>query len=261
VRNEIRGRDLASDHKSQSEQPLQGDTVRSQSVSDRIVDRVRSALFSGELKSGDFLGSENTVAKKYGVSRVPVRDAFRTLQALGVVDVTMGAKGGARIASGDPSRFADALAVQLKLVGISVEEMFDAQIAIEVMATELAAKRATEGDLHVLRDLLNELQTMCLNPLTRAGAVRFTELSMRFHVALVNASHNRALTAQFMALRRVLEPIYARRTSDAVAKRVVTSHKAILESVAAGDAERACTLMRRRLEVIRAHQLMKAVKT
>ena len=52
----------------------------------------------------------------------------------------MGANGGARIAPGDPSRFADALAVQFKLVGISIEEMFDAQIAIEVMATELAAQ-------------------------------------------------------------------------------------------------------------------------
>src|SRR6516162_8279596 len=117
--------------------------VRPQSVSSRIVDQVRAALFRGELKPGDMLGSETDLAKKFGVSRVPVRDAFKTLQALGIVEVKMGANGGARIAGGDPNRFADALAVQLKLVGISVEEMFDAQIAVEVMATELAAKRAS----------------------------------------------------------------------------------------------------------------------
>ena len=91
------------------------------------------------------------MALKLGVSRVPVRDAFKTLQALGIVEVKLGANGGARIAAGDPSHFADALAVQLKLVGVSVEEMFDSQIAIEVMATELAAKRATEADLRKLR--------------------------------------------------------------------------------------------------------------
>ena len=124
---------------------LHGKTVRAQSVSSQIVDQVRGALFRGELKSGDFLGSENELAQKLGVSRIPVRDAFKTLQALGIVDVKVGAKGGARIASGNPSHFADTLAVQLKLVGISVEEMFDAQIAIEVMATELAAKRATRS--------------------------------------------------------------------------------------------------------------------
>ena len=121
--------------------------VRAAVVSSRIVDQVRAALFRGELKPGDVLGSETDLARKFGVSRVPVRDAFKTLQALGIVEVKMGANGGARIAAGDPSRFADALAVQLKLVGISVEEMFDAQIAIEVMATELAAKRAGEADL------------------------------------------------------------------------------------------------------------------
>ena len=49
--------------------------VRPQSVSSRIVDQVRAALFRGELKPGDVLGSETDLAKKFGVSRVPVRDA------------------------------------------------------------------------------------------------------------------------------------------------------------------------------------------
>ena len=76
--------------------------VRAQSVSSRIVDQVRAALFRGELKPGDVLGSETDLAQKFGVSRVPVRDAFKTLQALGIVEVKMGANGGARIAAGDP---------------------------------------------------------------------------------------------------------------------------------------------------------------
>ena len=111
-----------------------------------------------------------------------------------------------------------------------------------------------------LRDLLGELQAMSLKPLTRSAALHFTELSMRFHETLVDAAHNRALAAQFKALRFVLEPIYARRTTDAIARRVVASHKAVLDSIAAGDAERACALMRQRLQVIRAHQLMKTVE-
>jgi GntR family transcriptional regulator, transcriptional repressor for pyruvate dehydrogenase complex len=233
--------------------------VRPQSVSSRIVDQVRAALFRGELKPGDVLGSETDLARKFGVSRVPVRDAFKTLQALGIVEVKMGANGGARIAAGDPSRFADALAVQLKLVGISVEEMFDAQIAIEVMATELAAKRAGEADLARLRAILAELQLMSEESLTAAGALRFTEIAMDFHAALVDAAHNRALSAQFKALRFVLEPIYGRRTSNAIAKRVIAADKAVLECVAAGNAEGACTLMRRRLQTIRAHQLFETV--
>jgi GntR family transcriptional repressor for pyruvate dehydrogenase complex len=233
--------------------------VRPQSVSSRIVEQVRAALFRGELKPGDVLGSETDLARKFGVSRVPVRDAFKTLQALGIVEVKMGANGGARIAAGDPNRFADALAVQLKLVGISVEEMFDAQIAIEVMATELAARRATEADRTRLRAILGELEVMAQKSLTPAAAARFSAVAMDFHAALVDAAHNRALSAQFTALRYVLEPIYARRTNNQIAKRVIAADKAVLDSVAAGDAERACTLIRRRLQTIRAHQLFETV--
>jgi DNA-binding FadR family transcriptional regulator len=128
------------------------------------------------------------------------------------------------------------------------------------MATELAARRATPDDLQRLRDLLAEMRRMAQKPLTRSAALRFTEIALHFHQALVEAAHNRALAAQFKALRFVLEPIYARATSNPVAKRVIASHKAVLESIAAGDAERACLMMRKRLEAVRARHLMKPVE-
>ena len=77
------------------------------------------------------------------------------------------------------NRFADALAVQLKLVGISIEEMFDAQIAIEVMATELAAKRARADDLTKLRSILRELHAMSQKSLTASSAARNCPLATR----------------------------------------------------------------------------------
>ena len=251
---------MAAKANSTSETWSQWQDVRPLSMSSRIVEQVRAALFRGELNPGDILGSETDLARKLGVSRVPVRDAFKTLQALGIVEVKMGANGGARIAAGDPNRFADALAVQFKLIGISIEEMFDAQIATEVMAAELAAQHATKADLQKLRDLLSSLQAMSQKSLTTSAALRFTTVSLSFHEALVDAAHNRALSAQFKALRYVLEPIYARHTSNAVAKRVIASHKAVIESIAAGDAERACSLMRRRLQTIRATKVIEPVK-
>ena len=250
---------MISERKQQSSKWGGWQAVRAHSVSSRIIEQVWDALFRGELSPGDRLGSEVELAQKLGVSRVPVRDAFRTLQALGIIDIKVGAHGGAFISAGDAKRFADALAVQLKLVGISIEEMFDSQIAIESMAAELAAKRATKADLKQLRELVEELRQMCLKPLSKTAAQQFTQVSMRFHETLVDAAHNRALAAQFKALRIVLEPVYTRRTSDAIARRVVTSHTDLVDSIEARDEERARTLMRRRLEVVRAHQLMKTV--
>ena len=233
--------------------------ITARSVSGGIVEQVRAALFRGELKPGDQLGSESDLARRFGVSRVPVRDAFKTLQALGIIEVRMGPNGGARIATGDASRFADALAVQLKLLGIDVEAMLEAQLALEVTATELAAKRATDDDLTALQEIMAELQAMAKS-LTPAAAKRFTGVAMQFHAALIDAAHNRALSAQFKALRLVLEPIYAQRTTDVIVKRVVATNRRILDAIETKDAERACSLVRRRLEIVRARQLLKAQK-
>ena len=72
-------------------------------------------------------------------------------EALGIVEIKMGKGGGARIARGNPRLFAEALAVQLDLTGVSAAEIMDAQRAIECLAAELAAENATEADLARLK--------------------------------------------------------------------------------------------------------------
>src|SRR4029453_17510806 len=117
---------------------------RSASLSSQIVSDVRDALFAKKLKPGDFLGTENDLAERYGVSRIVSRDALRTLEAFGIVEIRMGKGGGARIARGNPRLFAEALAVQLDLTGVEASEIMDAQRAIECLAAELAADHATD---------------------------------------------------------------------------------------------------------------------
>ncbi len=124
---------------------------RSGSLSSQIVSDVRDALFGNKLKPGDFLGTENDLAARYDVSRIVARDALRTLEALGIVEIKMGKGGGARIARGNPRLFAEALAVQLDLTGVTAAEIMDAQRAIECLAAELAAENATEADVAKLR--------------------------------------------------------------------------------------------------------------
>src|SRR4051812_26559571 len=85
---------------------------RSSTLSDQITAKVREALFAKELRPGDFLGTEKDLAEKSSVSRIVARDALRTLEAQGIVDIKVGAGGGARISQGNTRLFAEALAVQ-----------------------------------------------------------------------------------------------------------------------------------------------------
>src|ERR1700746_1754451 len=127
---------------------------RSSSLSAQVVAEVRDALFAKRLRPGDFLGTEKDLAARFNASRIVARDALRTLEALGIVEIRMGKGGGARIARGNPRLFAGALAVQLDLAGVSAAETLDAQRAVECMAAELAADHAPPADHERLRRLL-----------------------------------------------------------------------------------------------------------
>src|SRR6266404_2052818 len=132
---------------------------RTATMSTQIVVQVREALFAKELRPGDFLGTEKDLAERFGVSRIVARDALRTLDAQGVVEIKVGSGGGARIARGNARLFAEALAVQLDLAGVSVGEIMEAQRAIECLAAELAAANSTAEDHTRLRSLIAEAES------------------------------------------------------------------------------------------------------
>src|SRR4029079_6154254 len=101
---------------------------------------------------------EKDLAARHGVSRIVARDALRTLEALGIVEIRMGKGGGARIAKGNPRLFAEALAVQLDLTGVPAAEIMDAQRAIETHGDRLGAENATKADIIKLRRLLKDAE-------------------------------------------------------------------------------------------------------
>ena len=223
--------------------------ARSSSLSSQIVAGVRDALFARKIKPGDFLGTEKDLAAQNGVSRIVARDALRTLEALGIVEIKMGKGGGARIATGNPQLFAEALAVQLDLTGVSAAEIMDAQRAIETLGAELAAENATKSDLAKLRRLLVEAEAV-IDDLDA-----FTRLSRDFHLAVAEASHNRVLVVQLISLEHVSWPRHNATATPALARRVLDAHSKLTELIARGDAKGARTFMDDHVKMIRARRV------
>ncbi|MBC7378001.1 MAG: FadR family transcriptional regulator [Burkholderiaceae bacterium] len=226
--------------------------VQSDTLSGRIISQVRAALFSNQIKPGEFLGSEATIAAQFNVSRMASRDALRTLEAMGIVETRKGIKGGAWIAKENPDRFADALSIQLQLIGVTADEILDSQLAIESRAAELAAVRATAQNQQDMRLALAACKA------AKGDMHAFTEASIRFHELVVVASHNRILLAQFSALRFVLQPLLEPNTTEAVARKVIRSHTSLLDAIAAGDAAMAGEVMRKRISAVRSKVVSKA---
>ena len=222
---------------------------RSASLSSQIISEVRAALFDKKFSPGDFLGTENDLAERYGVSRIVARDALRTLEALGIVEIRMGKGGGARIAHGNPRLFAEALAVQLDLTGVSAAEVLDAQRAIECLAAELAAENATEADLKRLRELVAEAEANI------DDAPLYTRLSHDFHLAVAEASHNRVLVVQLISLDHVSWPARNPTLTPKVAQHILDVHKELLKLIEIRDGAAARRLMDDHVKMIRARRV------
>jgi GntR family transcriptional repressor for pyruvate dehydrogenase complex len=227
---------------------------RSASLSSQIIADVRDALFAKKLKPGDVLGTENEFAERYGVSRIVARDALRTLEALGVAEIRMGKGGGARVARGNPKLFAEALAVQLDLTGVSVAEIMDAQRAIECLAAELAAENATDADIAKLRMLLADAEA------NLHDVERTTQLGAEFHLAVAEASHNRVLVVQLISLQHVSWPRRNPTLTPNVARRILDVHKELLALIEIRDAAGARKLMDDHVKMIRTRRVTEDAK-
>src|SRR5262245_16168874 len=222
---------------------------RQASLSGQIVSDTRAALIDKAIRPGDFFGTEKDIAAHYGVSRIVARDALRSLEALGIVEIRMGKGGGARVAQGNPRLFAEALAVQLDLTGVTAAEIMDAQRAIECLAAELAAENADANDITRLKGWLADSDA-------RLGDVpAFTQSCREFHLAVAEASHNRVLVVQLISLQHVSWPSENRTLTPKVARRVLDVHAELTALIEMRDAAGARRLMDDHVRMIRARRV------
>ncbi len=220
---------------------------RPERASDQIVLQIRNALFEDRLRAGDMVGSEGDLASQYGVSRATIRDALRALEVGGIVEVRTGVKGGARIAAGDPNKFADALAVQLKLVGLNPLDAMAAQVGLEWVAGELAAVNATPEERALLSRIVAESAGCVDSP------ADFNEASLRFHQTVALASHNWAVTTNLRAIREIIGESRNRYTTPQVARRVQGTHEDICAAILQRDSAVSGQLIRDHLGSVRHH--------
>jgi GntR family transcriptional repressor for pyruvate dehydrogenase complex len=207
-----------------------------------VVAQIRDAVFSG-LRPGDWLGTESELAAKLGVSRLTMRDAVRTLEAQGMVEVRVGAAGGLRVAQPSPAHLAEALAVQTNLLGISWDEIIEALVCVEPQVAGLAALRRSEEHLDRLRSSLEVHRSWY------SDLMRFHEATRDFHLSVAEASGNGALYVALRALRMTEERMFSPfEELPNAAPQITRDHAQILDAIEAGDRQKA-------EEAMRAHHL------
>src|SRR5919201_3829402 len=204
-------------------------------ASTAIVDQIRSVIVSGRLKPGERLPSERELAAQFGVSRVTVRDALRALEAMGLVEIRVGARGGAFVRAPSGSLVAQAMADMIAMSAVDAADVVEARLIVEFGTVTLACARATEEDLQAL-DALDKRARAAL----KAGTYT-RELSWEFHALLVNAAHNGAIEGLAQSFRSTLSmhPVRVREPRKRSFAATVDEHRRILAAVERRDAETA----------------------
>lgn len=196
--------------------PLHG-----QSVYDRLCDEIRS----GVLRPGARL-LETEIAARLEVSRTPVREAIRRLEADGLV--------------GHEPRTG---AMVRKLDYPEIMELYEMRTVLEGTAARLAARAASEMELEELRAINTEMATQA-----KDGA-RLVRLNRQFHARLMDAARNRFLLKSAETVEKTL--LILGPSSMELPERVreaVTEHDAVLDALAARDGIAAEAAMRSHME-------------
>ena len=200
-----------------------------------VIAAVRRHIRDEGLPAGAALPGEALFAERCEVSRVVVREAFRSLSALGVIDVGNGRR--ARVGSIDSAMLATVIDHAVHVEQMTILQIYDVRRTLEARTTRLAALRATAAEARGI----GEHAAAMRRDFADAGAVMAHDIA--FHAAVAAASSNPAfalIVGAFETVMRRTWPVgWRSRADDAERMTSVEAHEAIAAAIRAGDPEAA----------------------
>lgn len=212
----------------------------------QVSDQIRDKILVGELPPGARLPNETEMSEVFGVSRSTIREALRVLSSQNLTTTTRGVKGGTRVSRPEPDEVSAYLETSFGLLSVtddvSLAELAELRMLLEVPAAGLAALRRTEDDLAVLREnLAHELRSP-------HGEGLF-EGHRAFHQTILEASGNVLLEIVARPVFNILRTRFLREQAPTrFWNEVCSRHERILLCIERGDAQGAEREMRTHLE-------------
>src|SRR4051794_13656872 len=162
-------------------------------ASEQIALQIRQYLETQDLVPGDRIGTEAELADEFGVSRPTLREALRLLSASHLIRVGRGRMGGVFVArtpsEGMSRNVSESIALMLAAQSISMEELLDARLSLEV---PIAGRAAVNADDTVAVRLEEAIDAAAGH---RPGTEPFNAADSRFHQILAEAAGNDLLRA------------------------------------------------------------------
>jgi DNA-binding FadR family transcriptional regulator len=199
-------------------------------ASQQIATQIRRYLEEQHLSPGDRLGTEQELADEFGVSRPTLREALRLLSASQLIRVGRGRTGGIFVArtpsEGMSHNLSESIALMLAAESISMDELLDARLSLEV---PIAGRAAVNADAAVVARLE---EAVAAAEGHQPGTEPFNNADTRFHQILAEAAGNVLLRGLTGWILEVLQPSLIAHISGKVeAPIILEQHRAILRAV------------------------------
>ena len=208
---------------------LSSHKLPTQTLSEQVFESLQEAIVLGDLMPGEKI-RESELAKRYNISRGPLRDALRRLEARRLVTNTPNA--GSRV---------------VKLSTQQLIELYQVREALEGMTCRLAAQNMTENDIQELSDLLDKHEQEVLR---KEGSEYFKqEGDLDFHFRIAQGSKNELLRTTLCEDHYQLMRLYRYKFANRKGRpnKALSEHRMILDAIKERDGELAELLMRRHI--------------
>lgn len=225
--------------------------VRAERLFEKVCEQIRRKLASGELKPGDRLPPEREFAVELGVGRAAVREAFKTLQVSGLLELRMGVKGGAYIREGTVDVLTRSLADLMTVGRISMRSLAEARSEIHGLVIRRACERATEEDFAALDENLRQIDEFAAT----GDLKRRSDAAIEFFRLVAHATRNEVLEILVDSLAHLIRITVLDRSPPAYRAELVPVRHRIVDALRARDVKRATAEMDRYLEVVHASVL------
>lgn len=207
-----------------------------------LSETLRTSILDGTYRPGERLPTEHELSTRSGLGRSTIREAIRTLESQGLVVTTRGVKGGTFVAAPDTDTAARTLGTQLDFLTASdqltVDDLIEAREAIELPATELAARRTSGNPL------------TAIIPSHREGD--HLRHNWRFHSTVIRLSGNPLFELLAAPILTILESRFDRsRMPLADWLAIDEDHRRIAGHIENGEARQARAAMHGHLETVR----------
>ena len=201
------------------------------SVADIVVANIKEMILSGQFSVGDKLPTEYDLCDKFNVSRTSVREAFRALQAMGLIKMLRG-RGAfvAKTKEDEPENIIRWFSEH----EVKLQDYFEVRLSFEPLAVKLAIKRATDEEIKELE----ELYVAFKKALDDFDAAKMAIIDEAFHNTIISLTHNKLLISINKNLSAVFSEYRNKSfTIKEYAKDALDPHKKILEAIKSRDIE------------------------